>query len=367
MLRVVPAPRQGHPCGGLNALYEAYGPSRSYRRGRGALAAALGVLGLRAGDEVVVPSFLCPEALIPFGRAALGVAFYATDEGLMPDWDDLARSLAPRTKAMLLYHPFGQPAPSERAAQFCRRNGLMLIEDCAHALGTRAGARLAGTWGEAGIFSLRKFAPSLDGGLLVLRDASRLPPEGLPAAPSWGAVLKSCLRRAGERGALPELLEEPLRRRERRAFEEPLPIPYADDGENDDAAPGRWAVRALDAFDFKIEREARRERFRLWLAALMALPGAKPLYRDLVDGASPYSCPVFFDDRPTAHRALLQSGIAAEPTLNYPALDYPFLRRRDADYAKDERLARGVLSLPVHSRVPPQAIFMAGEALRGMA
>lgn len=365
MIRVVPAPFYGESRGGLETLRAAYGPFRLYRRARGALAAAFRALGLRSGDEVVVPSFLCPEALIPFERVGLQVAFYATDDELMPDWGDAGESLSSRTKAFLLYHPFGLPAPAAVAAEFCRSKGLLMIEDCAHALGTVIGERLAGTWGDAGAFSLRKFAPSPEGGMLLLRDSSRMPGP-VPLAPSarW-TRMKSFLRRAGERGSIPALLEIPLRYRERRAFEEPLPIRYADDGEDEDLAPAPSSERALDAFDFRVEREIRRERFCQWLQALADLRGAAPLYRELPEGASPYAFPVLLSDRAKAHRALLEAGISAEPTLNYPPLDYPRLRRREADYAKDERLARSALSLPVHSRVPPEAILRAVAALRG--
>jgi dTDP-4-amino-4,6-dideoxygalactose transaminase len=64
----------------------------------------------------------------------------------------------------------------ERIAAFCRDRGVILIEDCAHAHGATWNGRRAGSWGDAGIYSLyaTKTISTGEGGVLVSRDPELL-------------------------------------------------------------------------------------------------------------------------------------------------------------------------------------------------
>jgi dTDP-4-amino-4,6-dideoxygalactose transaminase len=80
-------------------------------------------------------------------------------------------------RAVFLVHIGGHIAfDVERIAAFCRDRGVILIEDCAHAHGATWNGRRAGSWGDAGIYSLyaTKTISTGEGGVLVSRDPELL-------------------------------------------------------------------------------------------------------------------------------------------------------------------------------------------------
>ena len=138
--------------------------------GTDALTIAARALGVKPGDDVVVPSF----------------TFYATAEamaslGARPVFCDVDRdtrnvtaetvraALTPNTKAVVVVDLFGLPAPVAEI----RDLGVPVIEDAAQAIGAWLGDRRAGTLGDVATFS---FYPSKnlgafgDGGAVVTAD-----------------------------------------------------------------------------------------------------------------------------------------------------------------------------------------------------
>jgi dTDP-3-amino-3,4,6-trideoxy-alpha-D-glucose transaminase len=138
--------------------------------GTDALTIALRALGVRPGDEVVMPSF----------------TFYATAEatlvaGAKPVFCDIdldtfcvtpetvRAALTPRTKAIVPVHLFGNMAPVPELREF----GLPVLEDAAQAAGAALGGVRAGALGDAATFSFfpSKNLPCLgDGGAITTND-----------------------------------------------------------------------------------------------------------------------------------------------------------------------------------------------------
>lgn len=119
-----------------------------------ALTLALRALGLGPGDEVAIPSYSCAALLHAVHAAGARPLLADIDpRTLALDPDDLARRHAPRLCAIVLVHPFGLPA---RLEPF-RARGLLVIEDCAQAIGAVDRDRPIGSRGEAAVFS---FAPT---------------------------------------------------------------------------------------------------------------------------------------------------------------------------------------------------------------
>jgi len=80
-------------------------------------------------------------------------------------------------RAVVLVHIGGHIAfDVQRIADFCRDRGVALIEDCAHAHGARLDGRAAGSWGDAGVYSLyaTKTISTGEGGVLVSGDPELL-------------------------------------------------------------------------------------------------------------------------------------------------------------------------------------------------
>jgi perosamine synthetase len=137
----------------------------------GAALAALEFFELR--DRVV----LCPSNTFmatPLAIQAVGAKVEFVDcnrNDLCMSFADLERKVAKhKPAAVVLVHIGGHLAfEVEQIAGLCRAEGIVLIEDCAHAHGGSWYGRKAGTWGDAGLWS---FAPTKtistgEGGMLV--------------------------------------------------------------------------------------------------------------------------------------------------------------------------------------------------------
>ena len=84
--------------------------------------------------------------------------------------DFVAKAERHRPRAAFVVHIGGHIAfEIEQIAQYCRDEGIFLIEDCAHAHGATWNGRRAGTWGDAGVwsFAATKTISTGEGGMLV--------------------------------------------------------------------------------------------------------------------------------------------------------------------------------------------------------
>ena len=130
--------------------------------------------GLGAGDEVVVPS-------LTFVATANAVAYttatpvFADVASLTEPWLSAAACeavITPRTRAVLAMSYGGHSGEIEALRDLCRRHDLVLLEDAAHAAGSRLHGRHLGTFGAAGAFSLfsNKNLAVGEGGLVATSD-----------------------------------------------------------------------------------------------------------------------------------------------------------------------------------------------------
>jgi len=146
---------------------------------RNAIFHGLTVLRLQHGDRVLVPAYICsvvPESIIAYGAE---VDFYDICHDFRINIEQCEDQIGPRTRAVLAVHYFGFPTPLEELKDLCTRRGLYLIEDCAHVLLGEAAGTLLGSMGDIAVFSLRKFLPLYDGGVLLLNNPQ------LKFSPNW--------------------------------------------------------------------------------------------------------------------------------------------------------------------------------------
>src|SRR5688572_2756758 len=140
--------------------------------GRVAIFQAIAALGLRPGDGVALPAFACGSEVEPFVRAGLIPRFFRMTRALDPEPESFAAALE-GSVAALATHYVGFAADLEMARAACRRAGVPLIEDCAHALYSRDSHGWLGAHADVAIFSLVKTLPLPDGGALD-RKSTRL-------------------------------------------------------------------------------------------------------------------------------------------------------------------------------------------------
>lgn len=145
--------------------------------GTGALHVALLMSGVMPGDEVISTAMTAEPTNVAILHCGARPVFADVDphSGNL-DPDSVAALITPRTKAILVVHYAGFPARLNELRAIADRHAVSLIEDAAHALGATYDGRGIGTIGDFAIFSLQaiKHMTTVDGGVLTMRDASRL-------------------------------------------------------------------------------------------------------------------------------------------------------------------------------------------------
>jgi dTDP-4-amino-4,6-dideoxygalactose transaminase len=125
--------------------------------GTAALHLACQAAGLGPGDEMIVPAFtfVASASAARFVGATPVLCDILGAHDLNIDVQDVARRITPRTKAVMAVHFCGYSADLLALRELCDAHGLILIEDCAEAIGARIdeGGRQVGTVGELGAFS----------------------------------------------------------------------------------------------------------------------------------------------------------------------------------------------------------------------
>jgi dTDP-4-amino-4,6-dideoxygalactose transaminase len=125
--------------------------------GTAALHLALLAAGVGAGDEVIVPAFtfVASAAAARYVGATPVLCDVHSAEEFNIDVEDAERRITSRTRAIVAVHFCGYPANLSAVRRLCDDHGLVLIEDCAQAIGARIddSGRQVGTVGELGAFS----------------------------------------------------------------------------------------------------------------------------------------------------------------------------------------------------------------------
>jgi dTDP-4-amino-4,6-dideoxygalactose transaminase len=128
--------------------------------GLSALRLALGALGLRSGEKVLLPAYSCvalANAVLSWGATPVPVDVDAS--GWNIDAEQCRSQLvSSQTRAVLAVNTFGLPAPVEDISS----GDVTVIEDCAHAFGLKVGTRALGARAQVGILSF--YATKLIGG-----------------------------------------------------------------------------------------------------------------------------------------------------------------------------------------------------------
>lgn len=171
--------------------------ARATSYGRMAFYHLLHALDLPKGSEIVFPAltfWVVPEIARVAGFTPVFADVDPTTFSM--DTSSLQRVISPRTRAVVPTHLWGQPCDMDAILDVARDHGLVVIEDCAHALGATYRGRPAGTLGDASFFSFQLLKPlnTYGGGMAVARSADVLARVGeqierLPA-PSLESVTK---------------------------------------------------------------------------------------------------------------------------------------------------------------------------------
>ncbi len=148
--------------------------------GTAALHLGLQLVGVGAGDDVLVPSFtfVATAATVKYlGANPIFVDCSSSNWAIDPEL--VAQELSARARrnqlpaALVTVDLYGQTADYDALTALCDTYGIPLIEDAAEALGATNGGRPAGSFGRAGVFSFNgnKIITTSGGGMLVSSSA----------------------------------------------------------------------------------------------------------------------------------------------------------------------------------------------------
>jgi perosamine synthetase len=141
--------------------------------GTTALITALHVLGVDAGDEVIVsPYTFIATYNVVFNQKALPVFADTNQETFNINPLKIEEKITERTRAILPVHIHGLPADMNRINAIARRHNLVVIEDACQAWLAEYDGKMCGTLGDLGCFSFQnsKHIPSGEGGAVTGND-----------------------------------------------------------------------------------------------------------------------------------------------------------------------------------------------------
>ncbi|MEY4089066.1 MAG: hypothetical protein RJB55_1337, partial [Verrucomicrobiota bacterium] len=131
------------------------------------------IAGFGPGDEVITSPFTFISSAWGISYTGARPVFADIEEGTFNlDPAALAAAVTPRTKGVIIVHLFGQPARMDEILAVARRHNLVVIEDCAQAVGARYRGTPVGLLGDAGTFSFyptKNLGACGEGGAFVSR------------------------------------------------------------------------------------------------------------------------------------------------------------------------------------------------------
>jgi dTDP-4-amino-4,6-dideoxygalactose transaminase len=300
--------------------------------GTAALHLACLAAGIGPGDEVIVPAFT-------FVASASAPRYVGAEPVLCDvrgphdfniDPADAAQRITPRTRAIMAVHFCGYPADVAALRALCDEHGLVLIEDCAQAIGARVddSGRQVGTMGELGAFSFfsKKQLCVGEGGMVTSADEQLA--ERVRLFRSHAMTSSTWDRHRGHDPA----------------------YDVVDIGFNYRLDEPRAALGLSRLARLAQSIAARRATVRAYRERLAQIPGVEvPFGDDAVELSSHFAFPVLLADRHTRDRFRDELKASGIQTTWYPAL-HTFTEYRR--FAPPGGLARALEAADRHCALP---------------
>jgi perosamine synthetase len=130
---------------------------------------ALAILDLPIGTEVLAPSLTYAATVSQALWLGHKLVLFDSDEDFQPSFDSFVDAVTKETKVLILPELYGSSPDITKFVNFCKSNGIYLIEDSAEVFGSSWNQKKLGTFGDIGSFSLfgNKTITTGEGGIVV--------------------------------------------------------------------------------------------------------------------------------------------------------------------------------------------------------
>ena len=136
---------------------------------------ALRVIGVKPGDEVIVPDYTYPAtASVVAILGATPVIVDVDKETMLIDFDKLEKAITNKTKAIIPVSMFGNPLDYTKLNEIKNKYNLIIIEDSACSIGSSYNGIKTGNLADISVFSLhpRKFITTGEGGMITTNNVA---------------------------------------------------------------------------------------------------------------------------------------------------------------------------------------------------
>jgi dTDP-4-amino-4,6-dideoxygalactose transaminase len=309
--------------------------------GTDALYLALLASGIGQGDEVITTQFTfiaTTEAIQMVGATPVFVDIDPREFNI--DVELIEEAITTRTKALLPVHLYGRPCNMDAIVEIAQERDLLIIEDCAQAIGATYRGRKVGSFGRAGCFS---FFPSKnlgcmgDGGMITTNDRSIY--ERVELLRRHGGKIKYHHTECGVNSRLDELQAAILR----------VKLTYLD----------AWNTARRDA--------ATRYEELLGDIHGVTTPNRRPHAREECLASVCHQYTILAEDRELLRASLTAAGIGS--AIYYPIplhlqVVHRSLGHREGAFPQAERVAGQCLSLPMFPELTSEQQIRIADCLR---
>lgn len=294
--------------------------------GRASIALALEHAGITKDDEVLIPAYHCEAMVAPARWRGATAVFYRINRDTSIQFDDIASKISPKTRAIIVTHYFGFEQQLQHLKALCEEHGIVVVEDCAHALFGLSSGQTIGTSGDYAVASCMKFLPIYEGGLIcsATRDLSNLQ----LSSPSLMFQIKSvinCMEVSvfyGRCGFLGRFIHTLFKLKDKlwtflksfKANQGSLGPSSSEGGYGLDEA---WIHKTMSWFSQRIVKnsrlgyiaERRRHNYQTINTSLAELPHCHPLFAELPEHTVPWVFPLYVEHPEKYFTSLKKQGV----------------------------------------------------------
>ena len=114
------------------------------------------LLNFQEEDEVICPAHTYAASAYPFAKHGAKLVWCDINpETWVVDYDQLVKHVTSKTRAIILVHLYGLPVEMHKIIEFANSRNIVVIEDCAQAIGASLSGKPVGSFGDLSIFSFQ--------------------------------------------------------------------------------------------------------------------------------------------------------------------------------------------------------------------